>query len=83
VRGRHLFAYWAEVLRESVMLDVIYGRYLYEGSDESVGRGQPFMTSTKNQVFDSPLPPVHIRPHGPGPLRGRPHAVDMQYTPLS
>jgi len=42
------------------------------------------MTSTKNQVFD-PFPPVHMRPHGldPLPLCGRPHAVDMKYTPLS
>jgi len=39
------------------------------------------MTSTKNQVFDPP--PVHMRPHGPDPPCGRPHAVDMKYTPLS
>jgi len=40
------------------------------------------MTSTKNQVFD---PPVPMRPHGPDPHTpcGRPHAVDMEYTPLS
>src|SRR6218665_677895 len=30
-------------------------------------RGHPFMTSTKNQVFDPP-PPVHMRPHGTDPL---------------
>src|SRR6218665_3661773 len=28
--------------------------------------GYPFVTSTKNQVFD-PHPPVHMRPHGPDP----------------
>src|SRR6218665_191312 len=30
-------------------------------------------------------PPVHMRPHGPDPLPpcGRPHTVDMKYTPLS
>jgi len=48
-------------------------------------RGDPFMTSTKkNWVFDPP-PPVHMSPHGPDtpPPCGRPHAVDMKYTPLS
>src|SRR6218665_1032433 len=46
-------------------------------------RGHPFMTSTKNQVFD-PLASVHMRPHGPDPPPcGRPRAVDMKYTPLS
>ena len=29
----------------------------------------PFMTSTKNQVFDSLPPPVHMRPPEPDPLR--------------
>ena len=44
--------------------------------------GHPFMTSTKNHVFDPP-PPVHMRPHGRTPTYGRPHTVDMKYTPLS
>src|SRR6218665_428825 len=44
-------------------------------------RGHPFMTSIKNHIFDPP-PPC---PHGPEPLPpcGRPHTVDMKYTPLS
>src|SRR6218665_1152730 len=35
--------------------------------------------------FLTPLPSVHIRPHGPDhlPPCGRLHTVDMKYTPLS
>src|SRR6218665_1456804 len=47
-------------------------------------RGHPFMTSTKNHVFD-PLPLstcVHMG-RTPLPLCGRPHTVDMKYTQLS
>src|SRR6218665_925931 len=53
-------------------------------SDKSWIRGHPFMTSTKKSRF-LPPPPVHMRPHGPDPLPpcGRPHTVDMKYTPLS
>ena len=43
--------------------------------------GHPFMMSTKNRVFDPPLP-VHMG-RTPLPPCGRPHAVDMKYTPLS
>ena len=46
--------------------------------------GHPFMTSTKNHVFD-PLPLstcVHMGWTLPPPC-GRPHTVDMKYTPLS
>src|SRR6218665_214897 len=42
--------------------------------------GHPFMTSTKNKVFDPP-PPVHMG-WTPPPC-GRPQAVVMKYTPLS
>src|SRR6218665_2052427 len=49
-------------------------------------RGHPFMTSTKNHVFDTPLSTcVHMGRtslplvEGGGPA----HTVDMKYTPLS
>ena len=39
----------------------------------------------KKITFLTPLPPDHMRPHGPDPPPpcGRPHTVDMKYTPLS
>src|SRR6218665_2537399 len=46
--------------------------------------GHPFLTSTKNHVFDLPPPCPHASTWaGPPPLCGRPHTVDMKYTPLS
>ena len=47
-------------------------------------RGHPFMTSTKNQAFDPlPCPHAYTWAGPPFPPCGRPHAVDMKYTPLS
>ena len=46
-------------------------------------RGHPFMTSTKNHVFDTPSPCPHASTWAPLPPCGRPHTVDMKYTPLS
>ena len=47
-------------------------------------RGHPFMTSTKKSGF---WPPRPLCPHAftwaGSPPCGRPHAVDMKYTPLS
>src|SRR6218665_3780625 len=45
-------------------------------------RGHPFMMSKKITFL---TPSVHMHPHGPNPPPpcGRPHAVDMKYTPLS
>jgi len=50
----------------------------------SLYNNNPFMTSTKNWVFD-PLPlytSVHMS-QIPLPSCGRPHAVDMKYTSLT
>src|SRR6218665_2871484 len=54
-----------------------------QGQWENGIRGHPFMTSTKNHVFDTSSP-VHMRSHGPDPPPpcGRPHTVDTKYTPL-
>ena len=52
--------------------------YNKEEEEQSL-RGHPFMTSTKKSGFWPP-PPVHM---GRTPPCGRPHAVDMKYTPLS
>src|SRR6218665_243707 len=48
-------------------------------------RGHPFMTSTKNHVFHphSPCPHASTWAGPPYPPCGRPHTIDMKYTPLS
>ena len=43
-------------------------------------RGHSFMTSTKKSRFRPPSPSVHM---GRTPPCGRPHTVNMKYTPLS
>ena len=44
--------------------------------------GHPFMTFTTKIRFSTPSPCPHASTWA-GPPCGRPHAVDMKYTPLS
>src|SRR6218665_1735394 len=47
-------------------------------------RGHPFMTSTKNHVFDPPpCPHASTWAGSPSAPCGRPNTVYMKYTPLS
>jgi len=48
------------------------------GESEGI-KGHPFMTSTKNHY---PRPSVYMGRISSTPC-GRPHAVDMKYTPLT
>ena len=46
-------------------------------------RGHPFMTSTKKSGFWPPCPHASTWAGPPLPPCGRPHTVEMKYTPLS
>src|SRR6218665_594501 len=58
-------------------------KYMYTDLAKQVW-GHPFMTSTKNPVFDPPplSTGVHMGRTPRPPPCGRPHAVDKKYTPL-
>src|SRR6218665_1689536 len=77
------WAYKTHQLLYKGLLLIFQTMFNYTLGQETV-RGHPFMTSTKNHVFD-PLPLstcVHMGRTHPPPC-GRPHTVDMKYTPLS
>jgi len=83
-RNNHImdWAYKTHQLLYKGLLLIFQTMFNYTLGQETV-RGHPFMTSTKNHVFD-PLPCPHASTWaGPPPPCGRPHTVDMKYTPLS